>query len=437
MRLKTQKSALAALVASMLTGCELGTGLPASGPPIDITLDFCEDETPIWFAHQNENEPWRLVIPDVQGSFAFSATPRVVIAFVRRVAADYRTEVIFTTNGDLEKISGLTCVEEQGSKQISGTVAGLSGSEVGLATVSMSSAYVTPGQSSFTLAQLPDRPIDVVASRIAVAGETQHANKTVIRRGLNPLTGSTLNSIDFSSEGVQPTQLLASVSDIGSDFAYLVNNFFSQLGTSHVLSSVQPVSEGDVPFVAVPTAAIATGDYHDIFLVASTPNGSVRGVERFFRNAADQVLALKEPLAVPRVSVIATSPHVRMRTQIEGQLDYSTTLVSEYRQITGSGSITLATTVTASFFDGTPGAWSVPTPDFTGMPGYDEFWTLRSGASVDWTVTGYFGRPQLLFGDRPQDGESVWFASRSSSVATAQAALAGRPVNRPIIARWR
>ena len=426
-----------ALVAPLTVACELGTGLPDPGPPIAITLDFCSGELPVWFAYQNENQPWTVAFADAQGAYKFNATPRASIAIVRQSGSDYHTEVIYTTNADLEKVSGLTCQEEVGSNQVNGSVSSLSGSEIALAGMSVSSAYLSPGQTSFTLAQLPDRPVDLVASRIDVIGESQHANKTVIRRAQDPANGTTLATVDFNTQGVVPTAMNVSLSNIGAnDFAYVVNNFFSQLGTSHVLSSVQPVEDGTVTVVAIPAATLATGDYHDLFLVASTPDGSIRGAERFFRNPGNQGLTLSAPLAEPFVSILASEPHLRMRTQIEGQIDYSTALVSEYSQDIAFSTITISTTVTASFFGGTPAGWSIPTPDFAGLEGYDESWALKAGTPVDWTITAYFGRPQLLFGDKPQEGERVIFGSRSSSIATANAAITRRPPRRPVIARW-
>jgi hypothetical protein len=437
MTLRTCRMAVLALAAPLTLACDLGTAILDPGPPIDITLDFCSSELPVWFAYQNENQPWRVVLADPQGAFKFSATPRASIAFVRQSGSDYHTQVIHTTNLDLEKVSGLACVEEGGSNQINGSVSGLTGSQIALASMSVSSAYLTPGQTNFTLTQLPDRLLDLIASRIDVVGESQHANKTVIRRALDPANGTTLAVVDFASQGVQPTNMNVSLANIdANDFAYVVNNFFSQLGTSHVLSSVQPVEDGTVSVVAIPAASLATGDYHDLFLVASSPGGSVRGAERFFRNPANQGLTLSAPLAEPFVSILASDPHLRMRTQIEGQIDYSTVLESEYTQEIDFSAITISTTVTASFFGATPAAWNIPTPDFAGLEGFEESWALKAGTPVDWTVTAYFGRPQLLFGDKPQEGETVIFGSRSSSIATANAAVNRRPTRRPVIARW-
>jgi hypothetical protein len=430
--------ALCALVAPLLAAC-LESGITPA-PPIQIMLDFCSDETPIWFAHRNQTGVWTVVDPDPQGTFEFIADPQVGVAFVRQDGASYRTEVIFTTNRDLEALSGTECLEETGTKEVNGTVAGLTGSQLSQVGMAVSTAYLTSDQTSFTLLNVPNRPVDFVASRIDVVDAIQHANKVILRRTSNPISGSTLSAANFDTEGFVPTTNSASVNGIGAnDFAYLVNNFFSQLGTSHVLSAVDAIDNESVPFVSVPAAQTTTGDYHELFVVSADPNASVRGAERFFRNPINQTIGLGPALAEPFVSEIITTPNVLLRVQVPGQVDYSTVITSEFEQETAFGSIVVSMSVTASYFGGTPLEWNIPMPNFNGLAGWDNSWALKGGA-IDWTITAFFGRPALLFGAAPTDGEAVLFASRSNTIGSAQAFRAGgskSPLRRPPLRRRR
>jgi len=56
-------------------------------PLTPITLDFCASDAPLWFAFQNDGEPWTQVAPDANAAVFFRATERVAIAVTRRAHA--------------------------------------------------------------------------------------------------------------------------------------------------------------------------------------------------------------------------------------------------------------------------------------------------------------------------------------------------------------
>ncbi|MGH7678280.1 MAG: hypothetical protein ACRENU_07430 [Gemmatimonadaceae bacterium] len=425
-------------IALATSACSLEVPTDTGGDnPIPVQIDFCTGDVPVWFAYQHSAGPFSVITPDANGTFSFDATQRTAIVFVRQNGADSRTDIIFTSNLDLDQISGFTCLDEVGPKQVNGSVSGLLSDQLGLVTMSFSSVYLTQAQSSFTLTQLVDRPLDVIASRIDVVGTEQHANRTIVRRSQNPVSGSTMADLDFSSDGFDPSQHTATVSGFSTEPGFLMNNFFSQLGTSHTLSYVEPVFEGVNPFVAIPSAQTAAGDYHDLFAIANAQNGGIRGVERYFRTAGNQTLVLGPALAEPLVSVTSSTGNVQLRVQLVGQQAYSTMVTADFHQQTNFASTDVSLSVTASYFGGTPFEWDLPMPNFAGLPGYQNSWALKVG-NIDWTIAGYFGRPQLVFGGAPNEGETVQFASRSSTVAASQVYRTAREVPRPRhFRRWR
>lgn len=431
--MRFMNAAMAPLVALGLFGaaCDLGPTDPVIDTPIQILLDFCSNDTPVWFAHQGRDGVWEVINPNSSGTYTFPAYSRAAIAFVRQGGSDYKTDMIFTNNLDLEGISGLSCVEEAGTKQVNGSVAGVSGDQLGLVSMSFSSAFLTPSQTAFTLTQLVDRPLDVIASRINVSATEQHANRTIIRRAQSPVSGSTMPVFNFDTEGFDPVSNTATVTGVGAaTVAFLNNTLFSQLETSHTLSFVDEITDGLVPFVTIPAIPIAAGDYHDLVAVAADQSGGARGVERYFRNPANQTLAIGPPLIEPLVTTVSTTPYARMRVQILGQVEYSTMLTIDLHQETLFASTDVSMSVSASYFGATPQEWNVLIPNFDGLDGWNNSWGLQSG-TVDWTVTGYYGRPQLIFGAKPNDPETVQFASRSSVVSGAQAFRSARRSTRP------
>jgi hypothetical protein len=82
-------------------------------------------------------------------------------------------------------------------------------------------------------------------------------------------------------------------------------------------------------------------------------------------------------------------------------------------------------TVTLAFYTGTSAEpWDVTIPDFTSVDGWQNSWGLQPGTPIDWTVTSYEGRPMLIFGAPPDDGETIRFAGRVSSASFLRASRA-------------
>ena len=423
--------AAAALVLS-LSACGLGVTDP-QGTPIEITLDFCANDTPIWFAFQDGGAPFQILTPDASGTFSFTAKGLVTLAYVRQRGQDFRTDILFTTNVALAPLNDLVCLEAGGAKQVNGTVTGHTGSQIGHVTLSTSDAFVGAGQTAWTLSQLVDRPLDLIATRVDIDGFDQHSNKAIIRRSQNPVTGATLAALDFDTEGFATGQATFTTGGIAAnDHAVVYNAFHSALGTAHTMTFVDNLADGPVVIETVPVAEMSASEFHKLSAVATSPNGAIRGLERYFRTADPQNLTFGPVLIEPSITVVGRTPHVRLRTQVLGQVDYSTMINMAFHQQTTTQAIDVSMSVTASYFAGTPSEWNLPMPNFDGLPGFQNAWGLKTGV-IDWRVTGYFGRPQLVWGAPPNltAGETIAYATRASSTTvsatTMQLARAGAP----------
>ena len=405
---------------ALATACE-STSEPEPQNPIDLVLDFCASEIPVWLAYRNEGADWVRLTPNADGAVSFTATNDVALAFVRQNGTDYDTEIVLAANTDLEDISGVSCREESGTKTVNGTVSGVVGAQVAQAGMSYSSVYLSSAQTSFSLSQLPDRTLDLVGSRINVTGTNQSADRVVIRRGLNPVSGSSLDVIDFAAAAaLVPTAFGATVTGVGQEFAFIQNYFVSQLGTEHLLTHVEPVGDGNATLVGVPQAALVAGDYHDAFLVAVDGTGGVRGIERFLRAPATQALPLGPAMPEPTITEVAGTPYLRLRAEVARTTEYQRAVSAEFVQGQQFSATTVTITMTHGY--GASGTWNVTVPDLSGVNGWQNAWGMVNGGEpVDWTVTVYGGRPALLFGAAPLDGETVRFASRTNSANVAVA----------------
>lgn len=415
------------LALAWATACD-SAAEPETQNPLDLALDFCSNDIPVWIAYRNQGEGWTRLTPTADGTVSFTATNDVSLAFVHQNGADYRTEFIHAANFELEDVSGLTCREESGVKTVNGTVSGVVGSQVSLVGMSYSSVYLSAAQTSFSLTNLPERPLDVVATRVNIVGTSQSADRIIIRRSQNFLNAASMPVLNFGgSEAVTPTAFGLTVSGVGTnEQAFIANYFTSQLETSLLLSYSQPVLNGAHTAYGVPGAELAQGDYHTAFAVVVGADGESRGSQRYFRVPGAQTLPIAAAMSAPTVQQAAATPYLRLRTTAARDAQYGQAIRADFVQESSFSATSVAVTVTANYSGS--GSWDATMPDMSGVTGWQNAWGLSAtGAPVDWTVTVYGGNPALLFGAPPNDGELVRFATTPGSLAPAGAARAAAP----------
>jgi hypothetical protein len=412
--------AIGSLLALSTLSCDLSTG-PEQQPPIDLALDFCSHETPVFFAYQNFGGEWVRVTHDGDGTFRFTANFRTVVVYVLQSGSDYTTHIIGALNTELEQLSGATCLEENGTKQLNGTVAGIAGTQRALVSMMFASTYLQSPQTSFTLTNLPDRALDLVASRVNFAGTTsQSSDRIIVRKNVSQGTGTTMPVLDFASaEAVSPTMKTVGVAGVaGGEQAALYSNFFSGRGTSHLLFFSQVSASGDFSVPSIPTSLTADDDYHDMFLVANSSDGSsFRGVETYFRTSAEKTLTLgSAQTATPSFLTASTTPYLRHRVRMSMGSDYVAAINILLRQQFQQISVTEVSLTVTLFYFNIIGPWDFTFPDLSGVAGWQNAWGLQSGTPVNWTITTYSGRPSLVLGARAEENEAILFAGRSSSL---------------------
>lgn len=426
------RRAVALSALALGTACESGTD-PEVQQLVDLVLDFCSSDVPVWIAYRNQGADWVRLTPNADGAVSFTATNDVALAFVRQDGADYDTEIIFAANTELERISGVSCREESGGKRLNGTVTGVVGSQASQIAMSYSTVYLPATQTSFSLTNLPERPLDLIASRVNIVGTNQSADRIIIRRNESLAHNATMPELDFTSPfAAVPTAFGIDVAGIAfGDFAFLATTFVSALETPHTLAYAEPVGDGAHTSVGVPLQDLLAGDYHDAFVVSIDEAGAVRGVERFFLAPTNQILTLGGVMGSPTVTEAATTPYLRLRAQMTRALDYARAMRAVYVQDQQAFSITRVSVTITSGYEAAD-SWDATIPDLSGVSGWQNSWGLvAGGGAVDWDVSVYGGRPELLFGAPPGDGEVMRFASRQSSVGSSIAGAARRGVTAP------
>jgi uncharacterized membrane protein len=401
----------------------LSLQITAASGARNVSFRFCATR-PIWVASQDDAGPWTRVAAGPNETYSFNVSSRGGVAVVRPWGSAYRIDVVYATATELADLGSKwdrSCSVPVGTKQLSGTLAGVDGQEV-IIDLGPRGASVSQDQTSYTLRDVPDGALDLVASRGHSASQFDFdATKLIIRRGLDLPNGATIPVLDFNaSEAVTPVPSSVTLSGLGSDemswfMTYITAGGTEQLLNAHFFGS--PVST--LSYAGVPASAQSLGDLHGLFVEAAAPN-SVRRLLTAFHRAENRSVALGPQLAAPTVSVVASSPYLRHRMLLPRQSEYGSEVVGRFVQQTQATSEVAAT---VGYFGGSPSQWDLTVPDLTAAAGFDPAWGLRPGAATQWEA--FATSRSFLFPLSFQDGETIHTAGRWGGAPAAAAFARG------------
>jgi len=159
-----------------------------------LTIAFCAGAEPSWLAYQNDGYRWSVATP-TNSSFTFDATQKVGVAFAFTEPGFVQTNVFFAGRDELAAINTLDC---PGPLNVSGNTAGLVTSQIALAAFANTLAQATTTASDYIMADIQDRPLDLVGTSGLPVGAGFVPDKMIIYRGLAPADGDSLPTLDFS-----------------------------------------------------------------------------------------------------------------------------------------------------------------------------------------------------------------------------------------------
>ncbi len=409
-----------------------------------IHWKICSGSTPqYFFAVKDGSGPWTRIMPSADTVYSFNiASATGSIAMVTNDSGGYRTTIYQYTAAEMaaRAASQCTLVQNVTSRTANGTFGGVTGfrtSQVGMGWWFGSAN----GNGSFSLLNLPPGPLDVVAFRngeISAALEIP-VDRAIIRRGVNPASGAALPVLDFAAaESFAPTTSTWTFTNVGAGEPMSVSQLFATAsGTSAYFSLYPGVDRAQTvrTIYGVPLAQTIAGDLHQVVATINTvgtpaaaPNRASRQIVAYARTlTADRTIAFGPAMPAPAVTVVSSSA---------GRLRASGTLPTEYSagvsfDMTQTSTARFATIHTTRDFLGTAGSYDVQFPDLSGAVGWDTQFALRSGAPVNWWVSG--GGPVLdLYDGRYlfNSTRSRWTGATTGIVAPADGAtyLMGRVI---------
>lgn len=397
--------------------------LVVSAPPptAALTIPFCANDLPAWFAYRNEGYRWQRLLP-TGNAFTFNATDRVTVAFVFPNTTRTQFNVFSSTRAELAASNDRDCA---GATNLSGSVTGLGAGQSARIVMGAKSASVTTSGGTYALANVNDRPLDLVATRGTVSGTYFTPDRMIVRRSLDSTSGATIPVLDFAgAESFAPAATTLTLTGIQTaDQVEMQNTFWTATATFGVAQTAL-VTGGAATLYSAPAGVQIAGDLHELYVDAFTQTSSSiigHSYVAYYGAPANRTDALGPVLGTPTVNTVAVTPYARMRGRITSQPEYDTSIRFGYFQqpATGPGRL-IVVAVSAAYLGGRPATWDVVIPDFGSIAGFNESWMLAPNQPTNYFVEPFSGRTDLLFGAQPAVGDAVRFAYRVERIFTSQ-----------------
>jgi uncharacterized membrane protein len=390
----------------------------SGGGSSNVSFRFCQSPLPIWVAYQDNTGPWTRVTAGANNTYSFSITSRGGVAIVTPVGSGFSLDVVYATTSELAAIGpsweGDCTFTAPGTKQLTGTVQGVGASEDATVTMGSVEATVTPPDATYTLNNLPDGALDL----IAVRGSSSFAplafttNKLIIRRSVNLPHGSTIPVLDFNgSESIAPVSANLTIDGLGSDVPSIFVSYLTATSTDATLTLRFGDGGATQSYQGVPASAQAASDVHSALVFAGSAT-TTRLLATTFKTAGNRTVSLGPDVATPTVTVLGSTPYVRYRMQLPVQAEYNAMAFATFTQDATDRDASIF--ATAGYFGTTPTTWDLSIPDLTGAAGFDGNWGLRPGTVTDWAASAAGGS---IFGV-PTTESTVRFATRAGGAPT-------------------
>lgn len=361
-------------------------------PGGNVTWTFCPlTGIPIWAAYQDGEGPWmRADVIDYRVSFQIdSGRGGITYVYGPLDSGGYVTTVFHGTTAELQTRSGTICGGAEGpGKTVNANFVGVGADQSVYAALGSAATFLSGAQGSgaVTFPNVPNGTIDFFAARIRPDGTSVAADRAIIRRDQNPADGSMLAPVDFgSTEAFEPVQGQATVGgDIAGELIGVISAFRTANDTYGTFySSPGETGISMLPWWGVPADRTASGDFHQLFVTASTET-RVRIAGVVLAQVQDRTVELGPALSNPTVSQTQGSPFMILEATLPLQPEYDDLFGF---QVVALGSGHAVTVQATAGWLGSTNPVMLTWGDYSDLAGFDDAWLPSGGAPVSWLVS--------------------------------------------------
>jgi hypothetical protein len=340
----------------------------ATGPTRRVTLSFCSGT--IWAGVQNAGRDW-VTVADRPSDATIDVSQRLVVATITGGSSGQLAFYYLTRDQARETF---VCPATGGTKQLSGSVAGTNG----LTEIAMGKSAVYTAGSAFSLRDLPDGPLDLVAV---------NARGTIVRRRVNYPDGATIPVLDFSSAEAfarQSHTLAVEPPSLGA--ARWETWITTNGGTRSLLTSISCCAPGTIS--TLPASQSESGDLYHL-AVARSSGSDTRLVDRFYDAPSDQTVVFGPPASRATITTVV-GPGQLWRAEVPSQAGYASQIeiVVQAPQPPSllPGGPSVAIKASAEYFGEASATWTFTIPDLSTVAGFPAEWPIVS-SPARWRVT--------------------------------------------------
>jgi hypothetical protein len=405
MRTTISVATTACVVAAL--GCGDPSG-PGSGPDKrPITIAFCPDVGPDWFAHQDEGGKWtRVTIVNDVASFEGTEKQAVAMAYAGPASS---VSVIYTTATTIEKLGCEDNDSRFGPNIVKGTVANLGDS---FAFINIGGGFGFAGYdttSAFSVYGVNTGAQNLFATRRAAVFDAV-PDKMIIRRGQTYANNDSI-VLDFDAADAFALESRAlTATGAGTSSLYVTHEF--QSGSANI--DLQ-YGGGLSTVITLPPGKLASGDFYRTSANVADING-LRSVIRTHADTGVITLPFGPAITTPTFTAVSTSPYL-LRAELTAPVEYAFGASIYFEQSGPSSSRTLDVSVLKDYHGSLPAKWVLEIPDLRAADGFQTAWNL-TGSSYDWTAQLIDGTIEMLSdaGDIPANS-MVRFAMAGTGFA--------------------
>ncbi len=404
-------------VAGAVTASGGGTG--------NINWRFCDlNDLPLYFAYRSGTSgAWTRVLPAANNTYAFTLNGPGSVVIVRPLEGGVAS--VFQYNFTATEMAGTAefeCTQNPASKTLTGTVAGLTGTQSAEVSVGGGTTSITAPATSYTITNVSTGNVDLLAFRSQQTLGTGFIptitpDRAILRRNVNYAAGSSIPVLDFNgTEAFAPASAQYTLSGAGAgEITQILSFFTTSNGTSagFLFGSLLNTT-GSATVYGVPNSRLVNGDFHFAIGFSVAQDGTAqRGVYQYNRELTNRTIALGPQLGAPTVTSLGNAPYARLRSTGSWQAEYGDGVGVNFSQGTNaSNSRAWSITQSRAFATGT--TYQLEIPDLSGTPGWNNTWGLAGGLQTTVSTSANGGAVQAFI--TPSEGAFFRQASRTSQI---------------------
>ena len=376
------------LLAEQTANLTVNVTAPGGGTG-NVTVSFATcavADRAVWVAFQDGTSGAWTRVPGTNDVYQFNITQgKGGVAWVVLGTGSSAINVQYYSQAEMTAGTLNFCAAAATGKTVNATVANLPGGAQG--RVSFGGGFAAAlANGPMQLINVLDGAQDLVAYAGPLLGPSA-ADRVFLARGLNPASGGSLGTVDFTGAGsfavTSGTITLAG----GAGGETYSQGMFYLTGPScvpSILYSIGPFAASPFTAYGIGTANQAATDLHRLTVTATQGTTDFRTVTENFKTIGTRTLTLPSVLG-PVTASNAGGPYKRpmLVTTFPAELNSSAVMVFSDQTVAGkAGSIQAS----AAWLGGLN--VSLTLPDFSALGGWSNAWAPATSDQVTWTLSG-------------------------------------------------